>query len=343
MKMKKIVLFASLLAIGGCKKNEEQPSTNGKAVGTATTSAKSGPVRVDGSSTVFPISQAMAEEFRSVSKARVTIGVSGTGGGFKKFCRGDIDISGASRPIKKTEVALCKENGVEWIELPVAYDGIAVVANNKAEWLTSLTVSELKKVWSPESQEKVTKWSDVRAGFPEKSLNLYGAGVDSGTYDYFTKAIVGKEHSSRGDFTASEDDNVLVQGVSSDVGALGFFGYAYYLENKDRLRLVSVDNEKGSGPIAPNFNTVADGTYQPLSRPIFIYVSTKALEENAEVDKFMNFVLDNAGDLVKEVGYIPLSQDAVGLVRKRLQARTLGSLFEDGSKVGATVEQLLQK
>ncbi len=305
-----------------------------------------GIVAIDGSSTVFPINEAVAEEFQKQADARVTIGVSGTGGGFKKLCAGEKDIVGASRPIKPSEVEACKASGVEYIELPVAYDGIAVVANPGASWVDHMTVDELKRLWAPEAQGKILKWSDVRQGWPDKPIRLFGAGVDSGTYDYFTQAIVGKEHASRGDFTSSEDDNVLVQGIASDELALGFFGFAYYDENKDKLKLLGVDDgqaDNGAGPIQPSPDAIRNGTYQPLSRPIFIYVG-KAAAERPEVQAFIDFYLSQAGALTGEVGYVPLPDKAYALAKERFAKRTTGSLFEGkGSQVGVTVEELLAK
>ncbi|MEW6442749.1 MAG: PstS family phosphate ABC transporter substrate-binding protein [bacterium] len=307
----------------------------------------SGTVRMDGSSTVFPVSEAMAEEFQKTHPGvRVTVGISGTGGGFKKFGTGETDISDASRPIKPTEVDLCAKNGIEYIELPVAYDGLAVLVNPENDWASSITTEQLKKIWEPEAQGKVTRWSHVRPEWPDRELHLYGAGVDSGTYDYFTEAIVHKEHSSRGDFTSSEDDNVLVQGIAKDELALGFFGLAYYEENRDKLKVLPVDDgkdENGKGPIAPSLETVMDGTYQPLSRPLFIYVN-KASMERPEVGAFVRFYLESAPTLVKEVGYIPLSDKAYTLASQRADARVTGSLFGGkGSQVGVRMEQLLQQ
>ena len=234
-------------------------------------------INVDGSSTVFPITEAVAEEFQIEHKdIMVTVGISGTGGGFKKFGRGETDISDASRPIKASEADLCVQNGIEYIELPVAYDGLAVMVNPKNDWVDYLTVKELKKLWEPEAQKTITKWNQIRPEWPDKEIHLYGPGVDSGTFDYFTEAINGKSGASRGDFTASEDDNVLVQGIATDKYALGFFGLAYYEHNKDKLKLVPIDDEKddnGKGSILPSMETVNNSTYQPLARPIFIYVS----------------------------------------------------------------------
>ena len=305
-----------------------------------------GRVTADGSSTVFPIGEAMAEEFQKTSKAQVIVGTSGTGGGFKKFCGGETDISNASRPIKPTEVELCAKNGIEYIELPIAYDGLAVVVNPKNDWAVSMTTEELKRLWEPEAQAKITKWNQVNPKWPNSPLKLYGPGADSGTFDYFTEAIVKKEHSSRGDFTSSEDDNVLVQGVANDAGALGFFGYAYYEGNKGKLKLVAIDDgkpENGDGPIAPSPETVRNNTYQPLARPLFIYVSKKSLDR-PEVAAFVKFFLDNSVKLVPEVGYIPLPDRAYVLAHERVAARKTGSLFGGkGSQVGVSIEDILAK
>jgi phosphate transport system substrate-binding protein len=304
-------------------------------------------VQIDGSSTVFPISEAVAEEFqKSHRDTRVTVGISGTGGGFKKFCGGETDISDASRPIKPSEVELCGQNGVNYVELPIAYDGLAIVINPRNTWARDITTVELKKLWEPEAQGRITRWSQVRAGWPDREIHLYGAGFDSGTYDYFTEAIVKKEHSSRGDYTSSEDDNVIVQGVAGDELAMGFFGLAYYEENRDKLRTLPVDDgndANGKGAIAPSLETVMDGTYQPLARPIFIYVRTSALDR-PEVAQFVEFYLTNAAKLVREVGYIPLPDRAYELARARVAARTTGSLFGGaGSQVGVRIDQLLER
>ncbi|GAB4563983.1 MAG: PstS family phosphate ABC transporter substrate-binding protein [Haliangiales bacterium] len=339
------LLFAvSAVASAGCSKGGDEAGA-GNAENGAEAPKKAEIIVVDGSSTVLPISQAVAEEFEKAEGARVTVGKSGTGGGFKKFCRGEIVISGASRPIKETEREACEASGVEYIELPVAYDGIAVVLHKENDWVDHLTVDELKKMWAPESDGQITKWSQIRDGWPDENMRLFGPGLDSGTYDYFTKAVVGKEHASRTDFQPNEDDNVLVQGVSSDKLALGFFGYAYYKENTDKLKIAPIDDgdaENGDGPVVPTVETVADGTYQPLSRPIFIYVSKSAADERPEVQKFVEFYLNEGRALVEEVGYIPLPDTAYQLVDKRFESRTTGSVFESGSKIGVTIEELLK-
>ena len=339
MHKTRVALATALLVVSGV-------GCDGKKDDAAGGGAEAKVIAIDGSSTVFPITEAVAEEFKKDNKAPVTIGVSGTGGGFKKFCNKETALSGASRPIKPSEVKACGEAGVEYIELPVAYDGLAIVVHTKNDWVDHLTVAELKTMWEPAAQKKVTKWNQIREGWPDKEIHLFGPGVDSGTYDYFTEAVVGEEHKSRGDYTSSEDDNVLVQGVSGDESALGFFGYAYYSENKDKLKLVPIDDGKddnGKGPIAPSPETVANGTYQPLARPIFIYVSKKELERK-EVADFVNYYLDKGGKLASEVGYITLPAKVTELTKKRFADRKTGSMFGgEGSKVGVSLEELLAK
>jgi phosphate transport system substrate-binding protein len=266
-----------------------------------------GSISIDGSSTVYPITEAVAEEFRAISpRVRVTIGVSGTGGGFQKFARGETDISDASRPIKEKEIAACEKNGISYVELSVAYDGLTVVVNPENNWVDNFTVEELKKIWEPAAQGTIMKWNQIRPDWPDEEVHLFGPGVASGTYDYFTEAVVGVTGSSRGDFTASEDDNVLVQGIAGDKFGLGFFGLAYYEENKDKLKVVAVDG--GHGPILPSLETVRSGSYSPLSRPLFIYVNSTAIER-MEVISFVDFYLENASLLAAEVGYIPMPDD----------------------------------
>ncbi|MCC6647053.1 MAG: PstS family phosphate ABC transporter substrate-binding protein [Polyangiaceae bacterium] len=324
-------LFAAAALTAACSRSAPRPP----------------PIKADGSSTVYPISEAVAEEWKKVHPTQVTVGISGTGGGFKRFCARETDISDASRPIKKTEVDLCAKNGVEYVELPLAFDGIAVVVHPKNAWVDRLTTSELKTMWEPAAQGRVKRWSDVRKGWPEKELRLFGAGVDSGTYDYFTEAIIHEERASRGDFTSSEDDNVLVSGVAGDELALGFFGLAYYEHNRDKLKVVPIDDDKadnGAGPISPSATTVRDGTYQPLSRPIFIYVSKRSLER-ADVAEFVQFYLrEGQKKLIAEVGYIPLPERAYPLLAARVDRRVTGSLFQGkGSQVGVSIEAMLER
>ena len=301
-------------------------------------------IKIDGSSTVYPITEAVAEEFQVVKKAsvKVTVGISGTGGGFKKFCRGETDISDASRPILKAEMEICKAAGIEYVELPIAYDALTVVINPKNTFIKSLTVEELKKMWEPAAQGKITKWNQVNPAWPDTPLKLYGAGADSGTFDYFTEAIVGKAKSSRGDYTASEDDNVLVQGVSRDDGALGYFGYAYYAENQAKLKAVPIVAKAGAAAVGPSDKAVEDGSYQPLSRPIFIYVKAKSLERQ-EVKDFVDFYLKNAAKLAKEVKYIALPKKAYELAAEHVAKKKIGTVFGGTAEVGVKIEELMTR
>ncbi|MFN8556558.1 MAG: PstS family phosphate ABC transporter substrate-binding protein [Dehalococcoidia bacterium] len=304
-----------------------------------------GDIVMDGSSTVYPISQAAAEEFaRFARRVRVSVGISGTGGGFKKFCNGETDISNASRPISPTEIKACAERNIEFIELPVAFDALSVVVSPKNTFATCMTKAELKKIWEPEAQGKITNWKQVRDSFPDKPLKLFGAGTDSGTFDYFTDAINGKEKASRGDFQASEDDNVLVQGVSGDDGAMGFFGYAYVVENPGKVKAIGIDNKGDGTCVEPSQETVKNGTYQPLSRPIFIYVK-KSAAGRPEVQEFVKFYLSKSFTPIiptREVGYIPLQDQVYEAVTKRFSAGTVGTLFPNGTEVGATVDRYLK-
>lgn len=301
-------------------------------------------IKIDGSSTVYPVTEAVAEEFQKAKKGavRVTVGISGTGGGFKKFCRGETDISNASRPILQKEMQDCKAAGVEYIELPVAYDALTVVVNPKNDFIKSLTVEELKKMWEPGAQGKITKWKQVNPAWPDEPLKLFGAGSDSGTFDYFTEAIVGKAKSSRGDYTASEDDNVLVQGVSRDKNALGYFGFAYYSENKDKLRAVPIMVKAGAPAVGPSEETVENGSYQPLSRPIFIYVKAKSLDR-PEVRDFVDFFLKNGPALAAEVKYIALPKKAYELAAEHINKRKIGTVFGGQAEVGVKIEELLAR
>ncbi len=301
-------------------------------------------VKIDGSSTVFPVTEAVAEDFQKSKKGaiRVTVGISGTGGGFKKFCRGETDISDASRPILKKEMADCKAAGIEYIELPVAFDALTVVINPKNSFIKSLTVAELKKMWEPTAQGKVVRWNQVNPAWPDAPLKLFGAGADSGTFDYFTEAVVGKSKSSRGDFTASEDDNVLVQGVARDVNALGFFGFAYYVENQDKLKAVPIVEKDGKPPVSPSMESVVNGTYQPLARPIFIYVSTKALAR-PEVKEFAEYYLRHGENLSREVKYVPLPARSYQLGMERLRKAQKGTVFAGHADVGVKVDDLFTR
>jgi len=298
-------------------------------------------IRIDGSSTVYPITEAVAEEFQKSQKVKVTVGESGTGGGFKKFCRGETEISDASRPISQKEMDACKEAGVQYIELPIAYDALTVVVNTKNDWVKSFTVAELNKIW--ESGSSVKSWKQVNPAYPDTKILLYGPGTASGTFDYFTEAINGKAKSSRNDYTPSEDDNVLVQGVSSDRGALGYFGYAYYEANQDKLRAVPVIAKGSNTAVMPSPEAVMNGTYQPLSRPLFIYVNATAAAFKPEVKAFVNFYLQNAPKLVKEVKYVPLPADDYAAVTEHFKALKPGTGFGGKNEVGIKIKDLIKR
>ena len=304
-------------------------------------------ITVDGSSTVFPATEAVAEEFQRAHRGtRVTVGSSGTGGGFEKFCRGEIDISDASRPVRSSEIDKCRSAGIEFIEIPIGYDGLAVVVHPNNTWATSMTVAELKKMWEPAAQGKITRWNQIRDGWPDREIHLFGAGVDSGTFDYFTEVISGKSGASRGDYTSSEDDNVIVQGVGGDENALGYFGLAYYEANQGKLKLVAIDDgddSNGKGPVLPSADTVKNGTYRPLSRPIFIYPKMQALSR-PEVSTFVDYYLTEGIPLIREVGYIPLSDKEYELVRERVKKGKTGTMYV-GVSAGSqlTLEELLSR
>jgi len=300
-------------------------------------------VKIDGSSTVFPITEAVAEEFQKATGNRVTVGISGTGGGFKKFTRGETDVQNASRPISGSEIEAAKAAKIEFLEFPIAYDALTVVVNSRNDWAKDIKVSELKKIWEPAAQGQIKKWNQIRPEWPDKEIKLYGAGSDSGTFDYFTEAVVGKSKSSRGDYTASEDDNVLVQGVEGDKFALGYMGYSYYEAHKNRLKSLPVIwDEKGKSAVAPSMATVLDGTYNPLSRPLFIYVNLKSLDK-PEVLKFMEFYFDNIEKLAKEVNYVPLPASAYEILRKRLADRQKGTAFAGHAEMATPVSEILKR
>jgi phosphate transport system substrate-binding protein len=301
-------------------------------------------VKIDGSSTVFPITEGVAEDFQKMKKGaiKVTVGISGTGGGFKKLCRGEIDIQDASRPILDKEMADCRAAGIEYIELPVAFDALTVVMNPKNTFLKAITVDELKKMWEPAAQGKVMTWNQVNPAWPNAPIKLFGAGSDSGTFDYFTEAINGKSKASRGDFTASEDDNVLVQGVAQDVNAIGYFGYAYYAENQSRLKAVPIVEKAGKPAVSPSEASVLDGSYQPLSRPIFIYVNAKSLAK-PEVREFAEYYMKNAARIAKEVKYVPLPAKAYTVGLEHIAKGKKGTVFGGKNEVGVRIEDLLAR
>ncbi len=309
LSRKPLIPLLTALLLAACSGGETPPAESaataaGAAPAASAEGSLTGVVSLDGSSTVYPISEAVAEEFQAVAPAvRVTVGVSGTGGGFKRFLAGEVDINDASRPISESEKTEATAKGLEYLEIPVAYDGLSVVVNPSNTWVDHLTTAELQMIWQPGST--VDSWDDIRPTWPAQPIRLYGAGTDSGTFDYFTEVINGEAGASRPDYTASEDDNVLVQGIAGDENALGYFGFAYYQENMEKLKLVPIDNGSGSGPIAPTPTTINDGTYAPLSRPLYIYVSKTGVAK-PQVRAFVEFYLEIAPMIVSEVGYIEL-------------------------------------
>lgn len=332
----KLALAVALLALplGGCSKRAGD--SRGVAEGQA-----SAPIVIDGSSTVFPISEAMAEEFQKAHRARVTVAASGTGGGFKKLCRGEIDIANASRPILGEEMAKCRAAGIRYLELPIAFDAITVVVNPSNTWVTTLTVEDLKKMWEPSAQGQLTKWNQVRPEWPDTRLMLFGPGADSGTFDYFTEAVVHKAKASRGDYTASEDDNVLVQGVENNRNALGYFGYAYYASHKERMRAVPIRQPDGSA-VEPSIATVIDGSYQPLSRPLFIYVKESSAQR-PEVRRFIEYYLTEGAKLVQEIGFVPLPAAASHAALEHFHNNRVGTVFGGIPEVGVKINDLLER
>jgi phosphate transport system substrate-binding protein len=312
----------------------------------ATVAAQAPIVRIDGSSTVFPVTEAVAEEFQiqEKGKIRVTVGISGTGGGFKKFARGETDIANASRPISESEMKACKEAGIDYIELPICFDAITVAVHPSNDWVTSITIDELKKIWSPDAQGKVTHWNHVRSDWPNEKIALFGPGADSGTFDYFTEAVCGKSKSSRGDFTASEDDNVLVQGIEGNKYALGYIPYAYYEPHRERMKALAIqwNGNKVKTPVMPDMKNVLAGIYNPMSRPLFIYISKKSAER-PEVARFVEFYLREGAALAKEVKYLPLPANAYATGMQRFAKREVGTAYGGVPEVGITVEEILSR
>jgi phosphate transport system substrate-binding protein len=332
-----LILLLAALALPGCGGGGAD-----KGDGSA---GESRIITIDGSSTVFPVSEAAAEEFQKTKPTvKVTVGQSGTGGGFKKFVRGETEISDASRPILQKEIDEAKAHGIEYIELPICFDALTVVISKDNDWVDHMTTAELKKMWDKESKGQVTKWSDIRQGWPDEKFVLFGPGTDSGTFDYFTEAINGKAGRSRDDYTASEDDNVLVRGVIDNKFGLGYFGYAYYAAHKDKLKAVRILDEKGKAkkPVEPGAEAIREGTYTPLSRPLFIYVSKKAIEAHPEVREFAEFYLKNAATLARRKKYVPLPPKAYQMCQERLAKRQAGTGFGGKQEVGLPIEAILQ-
>lgn len=331
-------LLAATAVLNSC--TSVQPPPQASLANASTTNQAV--IKIDGSSTVFPISETLAGDFqRGQKEIQVQVTFSGTGGGFKKFCAGETDINDASRPILTEEMQACKKAGIRYIELPIAYDALTVVVNPKNDWAKDITVEELKKMWEPAAEGKITSWKQVRDSWPDKPLTLYGAGKESGTFDYFTEAIVGQTKASRNDYTASEDDTDLVQGVSKDPNALGYFGYAYYEAGRNQLKPLPVNN--GKGPVIPSAETLKNAQYQPLSRPLFIYVNAEAVKTRPEVQEFVDYYLQNAERWVVATGYVPLPDEGYKVVISRFQQRKEGTVFAGTPQLDLKIEELMQK
>ena len=307
------------------------------------TSTQNPAIKIDGSSTVYPITQKVLEEFQATKKQSpdITVDFSGTGGGFKKFCSGETDINNASRPISATEMNSCKEAGVAYIELPIAFDALTIVVNPNNDWIDSITVEELQKIWSPEAEKTITRWNQVNPNLPNKPLNLYAPDQESGTFDYFTEAIVGKAGASRNDYLASDDDNTLVQGVTQDPNALGYFGLAYYEAHQEEIKAVAVDS--GQGAVLPSRETVEQAQYQPLSRPLFIYINSRSAQKNPALEQFVEFYLKQAPEIVSSVGYVPLPEEGYQLTQIHFQRGKIGTVFNGKSVFDLTIGELLRK
>jgi phosphate transport system substrate-binding protein len=306
-------------------------------------SVESRSIKIDGSSTVYPITEAIAQEFKATKDNQVDLKVnfSGTTGGFKKFCAGQTQINDASRPISTAEMAACRQAGVAYLELPIAFDAITVAVNPQNDWLDSITVDQLNKMWSPEAEKQVTRWNQIEADWPDRPLNLFGPGEDSGTFDYFTEAVVGKVDASRTDYVRSEDDNILVQGIKQDPNALGYFGFAYYEARPNELKALAIDS--GKGPVLPSRETVEAGQYQPLSRPLFIYVNSSAVQKNPALKEFVEFYLERSPEIVSSVGYIRLPEEGYQLTNVHFHRGKVGTVFEGKSVMNLTIGELLRK
>ena len=306
-------------------------------------SIESSPIQIDGSSTVYPITQELRKKYQASTQETVdiTVDFSGTSGGFRKFCQGEIDINNASRPIQVEEMRACNQQKIRYIELPIAFDAITVVVNLQNDWLERITIEELKKIWTPTAEQKITRWNQIRADLPNQPLNLYGPGADSGTFDYFTEAVVGIAGASRSDYLQSEDDDILVQGVRQDPNSLGYFGLAYYEQHSKDMKAVAIDG--GSGPVLPSRETVEQAQYQPLARPLFIYINAVSAQNNPALPKFIDFYLEQAPEIIPEVGYIPLPEEAYHLARVTFHKGEVGTVFEGKSQFNLTIPELLRR
>lgn len=341
----KLGLAACLMAaVASCSAPTDSTSVETAPSDLATVSSKNMPVRIDGSSTVYPITVEMTERFKQMKSSdslEIAVDFSGTGGGFDKFCQGATDISNASRPITQEEMAECKAGGVKYVELPVAFDALTVVVNGENTWAEDIRLEELKMLWEPGAESSITRWSQIRSDWPDEEILLYGPGKDSGTFDYFTEVIVGEDGASRADYVSSEDDDELVQAVQSEPNALGYFGYAYYKEAGDSLKALAIDS--GDGSIYPSGEAIRSNEYQPLARPLFIYVSVDALDNNPTVAEFVEFYMANTRTVVTDVGYEPLPNEAFGIAMDHLVNRKVGSVFDGKAQHDLSIEALLEK
>ncbi|NEU71797.1 PstS family phosphate ABC transporter substrate-binding protein [Hassallia byssoidea VB512170] len=342
MKTLKLALALLLLAFTSSCTSTSNTSAEIQRPQKAANVAKT-TIKIDGSSTVYPITQAIAKEYQADSnnQVQVTVGISGTTGGFEKFCAGVTDISNASRPILKSEMEVCKKNGVGYMEFPIAFDALTIAVNPQNTWAKDITVAELKRIWEPGAEGKITRWNQIQASYPDRPLNLYGAGQKSGTFDYFTEATVGQVRANRNDYTASEDDEVLVDGISKDPNALGYFGYSYYEKHQDKLKALAVDN--GKGPVLPSRQTVEKVQYQPLSRPLFIYVNTRSTQNNSAAYQFVKLYIENAPKVVSTVGYVPLPEEVKHLNYVHFYKGKAGTVFDGQTQLNLTIGELLRK
>lgn len=341
--VKKLAVAVGMLVLASC--TTSQTSTSIQSAPTATSGSASEivpTIKIDGSSTVFPITEAIAKQYQANpnTKAQVSVNISGTSGGFEKFCAGQTDISNASRPISTKEMEACKNNNIQYVEIPIAFDALSVVVNPQNDWAKDITVEELKKMWEPAAEGKITRWNQVRASWPDRPLILFGAGEKSGTFDYFTEATVGKAKASRKDYIGSEDDEILADGISKDPNALGYFGYAYYKEHKSKLKLLGVDN--GKGAVEPSPEAVHQNKYKPLARPLFIYVNPYTAQKH-HVYEFVNFYLKKAPQVSDSVGYVSLPQEIYQIGVVHLNKGKVGTVFGGEAQLDLTIGQLLQK
>ena len=332
------IALGLLAAVVGCSAPDSSQSEG------ASPSPSVATITIDGSSTVYPISDEVAQEYafeKAEAAPAIEVAFSGTSGGFRRFCAGETDISNASRPITQAEMETCKASGIEYLELPIAFDALTVAVHRDNDWAEDITIDELKQLWEPSAAGQITRWNQIRPDWPDEPINLYGADTDSGTFDYFTEAISGESGASREDYTASEDDTELVRGVRTDPNSLGYFGYAYYEESQAALKALAISS--GNGPVLPSDETVRSGEYQPLARPLFIYVSIDALAQNPALEEFVDYYLTNVRYLVQVVGYTSLPVEAYALVHEHFTNRRVGTVFAGESQFGLTIEDLLQR